>query len=310
MLVVKALYGLRSSGAAFRALLAETLKMRYKPSYADADVWLRPAVRPDGFEYYELILTYVDDLLCISHDPQKSMFGIKDDFKLKHDLIAAPDVYLGASLERMKLADGKWCWTMSPNKYIDSAVSNVEQMLEKEGKRLPGKCVNPFSCNYSPWLETSPELNADGIQRYQELIGVLLHWAVEIERVDILLETSLLSFYLAIPRAEYLEQAYHIFGFLKQASKRKLGFDPGQPIIDERRFNNTTEWRPFKGTCHRLEAIACPLTVLWMRTTLAIKKCADPKAGSYCSATRRPLSGTASDKIQWKLQRFDRSLLL
>jgi hypothetical protein len=57
MLVKKALYGLKSSGAAFRAFLAEMLDaMGYVPSYTDPDVWIRPAVKPDGFEYYEYIL--------------------------------------------------------------------------------------------------------------------------------------------------------------------------------------------------------------------------------------------------------------
>jgi hypothetical protein len=54
MIIKKALYGLKSSGAAFRAHFAETLDtMGYKPSYADPDIWLRPAVKPDGFKYYE-----------------------------------------------------------------------------------------------------------------------------------------------------------------------------------------------------------------------------------------------------------------
>jgi hypothetical protein len=157
-------------------------------------------------------------------------------------------MYLGASLAKMSLADGTWCWTMSPDKYVKSAISNVEETLAKEGRRLPGKCVAPFSCNSFPWLETSTELNAAGIQRYQELIGVL-RWAVEIGRVDILLETSLLSTYLAMPRAGHLEQAYHIFGYLKHQSKRKLGFDAGQPNIDERRFRQQdwTELRSQSG---------------------------------------------------------------
>ena len=38
MLVVRALYGLKSSGAAFRALLAETLyDLNYRPTKADPD---------------------------------------------------------------------------------------------------------------------------------------------------------------------------------------------------------------------------------------------------------------------------------
>ena len=46
MIIVRALYGLRSSGAAFRALLAETLyDLNYRPSYVDPDVYMRPAVK-------------------------------------------------------------------------------------------------------------------------------------------------------------------------------------------------------------------------------------------------------------------------
>jgi hypothetical protein len=44
--------------------------MGYKPSYADPDVWLQAAVKADGFEYYEYILGYVDNVLCISADPR------------------------------------------------------------------------------------------------------------------------------------------------------------------------------------------------------------------------------------------------
>jgi hypothetical protein len=244
MLVIKALYGLRSSGAAFRALLAETLvEMGYKPSYADADVWLRPAVKANGFEYYELVLTYVDDILSISADPQKTMLAIQADFKLKDDKIAEPEMYLGATLAKMSLDNGKWCWTMSPEQYVKSAVANVEERLAKSGRRLPGKCITPFSCNYAPWMETTAELKADGVQHYQELIGVL-RWAVEIGRVDILLETSLLSTHLAMPREGHLEQAFHIFGYLKMHPKRKLGFDPSHPDIPENRFRKC-DWSEF-----------------------------------------------------------------
>jgi hypothetical protein len=244
MIIKKALYGLKSSGAAFRAHLAETLDaMGYKPSYADPDVWLRPAVKPDTFKYYEYILCYVDDVLSISADPKKTMRRIQEDFKLKDDKIAEPDVYLGATIAKMSLDNGETCWTMSPEQYVKAAVTNVEEDLAKHGKRLPSKCVTPFSCNYAPWLEETPELKADGVQRFQELIGQL-RWAVEIGRVDILLETSLLSSYLAMPRAGHLEQALHIFGYLKSHPKRKIGFDPSHPGINENRFQKC-DWEEF-----------------------------------------------------------------
>ena len=46
MLITRALYGLKSSGAAFRALLAEVLwYLSYMPSKADPDVYMRYAVK-------------------------------------------------------------------------------------------------------------------------------------------------------------------------------------------------------------------------------------------------------------------------
>jgi hypothetical protein len=92
-------------------------------------------------------------------------------------------------------------------------------------------------------LEDTPELKADGVQRFQELIGQL-RWAVEIGRVDILLEVALLSSYLAMPRVGHLEQAFHIFGYLKSHPKRKLAFDPAHPSIHENRFQRC-DWTEF-----------------------------------------------------------------
>jgi hypothetical protein len=97
---------------------------------------------------------------------------------------------------------------------------------------LPSKCVTPFLSNYAHWLEESPELKADGVQRFQELIGQLC-WALEIGPVDILLETSLLSSYHAMPRVGHLEQVLHVFGCLKQHPKRKLAFDLACPNVNE-----------------------------------------------------------------------------
>ena len=80
-LVKKALYGLKSAGAASRSLLADTLMdTGYKPTKADPDVWIRPATKVDGFEYYELVLCYVDDILSISHDPKATLMALTGAF--------------------------------------------------------------------------------------------------------------------------------------------------------------------------------------------------------------------------------------
>ena len=52
-IVVRALYGLKISGAAFRAFLAERLDdMGFKSSIADPGVWMREDMKSDGEEYY------------------------------------------------------------------------------------------------------------------------------------------------------------------------------------------------------------------------------------------------------------------
>ena len=61
MILVRALYGLRSSGAVLRALLAEVLiGLGYVISKADLDVYVHPVIKSDGFKYYEYVLCYVD----------------------------------------------------------------------------------------------------------------------------------------------------------------------------------------------------------------------------------------------------------
>ena len=59
-----------------------------------------------------MVLCYVDDVLCISDDPMKTIKGIQRMFKLKDDKIDEPEEYLGDILENMILSDGSECWSM------------------------------------------------------------------------------------------------------------------------------------------------------------------------------------------------------
>ena len=67
------------------------------------------------------------------------------------------------------------------------------------------------------------------------MIGVL-RWAIELGRVDILLEVSLLSTQMASPRLGHLQQLYHIFGYLKKSPRKRLFYDPDHPVRSESRF--------------------------------------------------------------------------
>ena len=83
-IVVIPLYGLKSSGAVFRAFLAERLsEMVFKSSIVDPDVWIRPATKADGDHYYEFILVYVDNLIAIIQDAVVVIREVAEKFKLK-----------------------------------------------------------------------------------------------------------------------------------------------------------------------------------------------------------------------------------
>jgi hypothetical protein len=193
--------------------LTETLiDIGFKPSLADPDIWMRPAMKSNGFKYWELILCYVDDLLCIHKDPLIALKQIQNNFKFKDDKMEEPESYLGGDLSKIDNVEGKPCWSMLSDKYCSAMVKNVEHILQKKGLRLQSECPAPLSHGYKPELDcTGGELKADGLQWYQELIGCLC-WAVELGRVDILLETSLMSQHLALPQEGHLEQVLHIVG--------------------------------------------------------------------------------------------------
>jgi hypothetical protein len=146
MIVKKALYGLKSSGAAWRALFASTLiDLGFKRSYADPDVWIRPSTI-DGISYYKMILVYVDDILCISKDTQRIMNHISKIYRLKEGSVKAPDRYLGANIGLWTMEGGRRAWSMSAKSYIKSAVSNLESNMDRTtvANILPSKSYQPF----------------------------------------------------------------------------------------------------------------------------------------------------------------------
>ena len=244
MIVIRALYGLRSAGASFRSFLAETLDdIGFVSSPADPDVWMRPAIDIHNRPYWEYILAYVDDLLCISHNPQAALALVNDKFNFKKDEIVPPTNYLGGTMSMIDNTSGKPCWAISLGNYVTSFVKTVEETLAKKLVRLPSRCYTPLSKSYKPDLDDTGELKADGIQFYQELIGSL-RWAIELGRVDILLETSLMSKFVAMPREGHLEQVLHIVGYLKQHPKLRILFDDYVPRLKEKWFKSY-DWIDF-----------------------------------------------------------------
>ena len=114
MLVVRALYGTKSAGASWRMMLAETMRdLKFQPSRADPDMWIHPMVKPDGFEYYEMVLIYVDDILAVLHTPKGTMDALAELYELKAGSVGEPTQYLGANIEKFQLLDGRVVWSLS-----------------------------------------------------------------------------------------------------------------------------------------------------------------------------------------------------
>ena len=83
-----ALYGFKSSGAAFRAFLYERLyEMVFKSSIADPYAWIWPANKSDDEQYCEFILVYVDDMRAIIQDAVSVIREVAEKFKWKKDKI-------------------------------------------------------------------------------------------------------------------------------------------------------------------------------------------------------------------------------
>ena len=248
--IVRALYGLKSAGASFRNHLADCMKqMGYRSCLADPDLWMKPMTRKgDGLEYYEYILLYVDDVLAIGEDPENVLKKVDKYFGLKPGSMADPSIYLGAKVKQMRMPNGVMAWSLSPSQYVQEAVKNTEiYVKEKLGERwsLPKMAKNPFPTGYEPPLDVSPELDPELSSYYQSLIG-MLRWMVEIGRIDINTEVSMLASHLALPREGHLEAVFHIFSYLRAKHNSRLALDPTYPEIDESSFKKH-EWVSFYG---------------------------------------------------------------
>jgi hypothetical protein len=101
-LIVRALYGLKSDGAAFRNHLAECMKhLVWHPCRADRELWMKAETCPDyGVLYWAYILIYVDDILCVHHDPGYPLEKLDEYFKMKEGSIQVPTFYLVAKLKK------------------------------------------------------------------------------------------------------------------------------------------------------------------------------------------------------------------
>ena len=286
-IIVRALYGTKTAGRDFRNHLRSCMDMlNYKPCLADPDVWIREAVSDNGEEYYEMVLLYVDDCLAIGTSAKEQLKEIDKYFPIKKDSIGPPKIYLGAKIGKTELPNGVNAYYFSMSQYVKEAVKNVEDYLAKKGQKLKRKAASPITPNYSPEIDSSPELSDVESTYYQSLIGIL-RWMVEMGRMDIITEVSMLSSYDAMPRVGHLEQVFHIFSYLKIHHNARLMLDPSYPEIDEEDFECEKDWSIYYG--EGTEAIP-PNAPKARGREMIVRAFVDASFGG-CKLTRRSRTG-------------------
>ena len=235
--IVRALYGLKSAGNAWRHHFSSYLRdvLGYTMTQADNDVYMKAVTRQDGTKYYSYLVVYVDDILCCHHDPDLIMKRINGDFRLKGDLIEDPHMYLGNDVRKWNFTnhDGSDsdCWALGSKTYVSEALRICDKLMKEHNLTFSSTRRNgrdtPFSNNlYRPELDSSNYCSYNCMTVFQNLIGVL-RWICELGRIDIVYETSVLSQYLAQPRVGHLQQCLNIFYYLKHRKDRSwLNADP------------------------------------------------------------------------------------
>lgn len=235
--IVRALYGGKLSGRDFRNALRSCMEhLKFKSCLADPDVWMREATKSDGGTYYEYALLYVDDTLIVSENGERVLREeIGKYFELKEASIGPPDIYLGGKVTKVQLENGVKAYGFSASQYVKNAVTNVEKYLTERGMKLPCKANTPLSTGYRPEADVSLPLEAEDANYYQSLIGIL-RWMVELGRIDLSCEVSMMSSHLALPREGHFAQLLHIFAYLKKNHNSEIVFDPSEPDLDMSKF--------------------------------------------------------------------------
>ena len=246
LIIERALYGLKSSAAAWRNMLAQTMvDLGFKSCYADNDVWLREQCKKDGSKYYEYVLIYVDDILCFSESPQLVMDQLSKLYRLKEGSVEKPKRYLGAQIEEFQVDDGRIVWAMNGRDYLTNAIRIIEKDLEESGGQILSSRYNtPMDVNYKPEMDITPLLPVRLITKYQSYIGIL-RWAVELGRIDILYEVSRLSSFNAQPREGHFKAVLRVFSYLKKHLNSRLVLDDKPITVSPHIFQAKVDWNDF-----------------------------------------------------------------
>jgi hypothetical protein len=217
LVIVKALYGLRSSGARWHERFADTLRdMDFTPSKADPDVWMKQV----DDDHYEYIAVYVDDLAIASRTPKAITDCLMNQYKYKLKGVGPISFHLGCDFSR----DADGTLRFGPRSYIERMMDTYDQLFGDK----PKEYASPLEKGDHPEVDDSPLLNADETKKYQSLIGAC-QWLITLARFDIAAAIVSLSSFRAAPRVGHMDRMKRIYGYIHKFSSLSIRVRTVQP---------------------------------------------------------------------------------
>ena len=221
LVIDKALYGLRTSGASWHAKFAATLReLGFTPTYADPDVWIR-----DAGDVYEHVVVCVDDVFAALKDPKTFYSRLQSDpwnCKLKN--VEEPKCHLGGDFFRDK--DGNHCY--GAKTYVKRLMDNYRLAFGE----LPTEYHAPMDKDDKPELDDTPLCGPKDIQHFQSFIGAA-QWMISLCRFDILHAVMSLGRFRAAPCVGHLERLKRLMGYLKKRPDGAIRFRAEIPNHEE-----------------------------------------------------------------------------
>jgi Reverse transcriptase (RNA-dependent DNA polymerase) len=217
LIIRKALYGLRSSGARWHDKFSDCLReLGFQPCKAEPDIWMRR-----NGNMYEYVAVYVDDLAIVLQDPQAFVDILMKKYNFKLKGTGPISFHLGMDFYR----DDDQVLCIAPRKYIERMVATYERMFGE----LPKQTVtSPLEKGDHPELDTSDLLDDEGITTYQSLVGAL-QWLVTIGRFDITTAVMTMSGFRVAPRQGHLDRLKRIYGYLCKMRHAVIRIRPEEP---------------------------------------------------------------------------------
>ena len=128
--IVRALNGLKTSGASWGQHLSNEINnLGVTNTKGDSDIYRRRASKTTGESYYEYLIVYVDDIICVSDNPKHKMDTLQISYRLRD--VGLPNKFLGSNIKQWRYTDDNGmvqsCWALGSETYVKEACKVAEE---------------------------------------------------------------------------------------------------------------------------------------------------------------------------------------